>query len=124
VRKILCLVLCVTAWLFPALATQPAAAADMTWTVRSDIDYEVGLAFYRSEGGYSWPGGGQMYPLRGSQSRTYTTSCHHGERICWGAWPVHERAEIHWGVGHENRYSCRGCCYICGESNPTIRLSD
>lgn len=120
IRTVVTLALIVTA----LCAIRPAAAADMTWTMRSSYDYKVSLAFYSQDSNRVWPGNGDVYVLADSRAHPFTLACHRGEKICYGAWPTGGNSRIHWGVGRHNEHTCRGCCFICGESNPSRDLTE
>jgi hypothetical protein len=106
-----------------AFVAPPASAEDMTWTIKSDYEYKVSLSFYSQNRDHSWPGPGSMYPLDDSRHHQFTLACRDGEQICYGAWPT-GGGTIHWGVGRNNQYHCRSCCYVCGRSNPSVTLTD
>ena len=120
IRTILTIAMIATA----IFATRPVHAAEMTWTMRSDYDYKLSLAFYSQSSNRVWPGNGEVYVLSDSRPHSFTLACHRGEQICYGAWPTGGRSTKHWGVGRHNEHRCRGCCFICGEANPSRDLTD
>ena len=57
-RRFLHIALCVCISVSAAFVTAPAAAAEMTWTMRSAQDFKIKLSFYSQEARRSWPGPG------------------------------------------------------------------
>jgi hypothetical protein len=106
-----------------AVAAPPAAAETMSWTVRSNYDYRVQVEFFSQDRKAAWPGNGKAYPLNDSKAHTFTLNCQRGEKICYGAWPT-GGGSTYWGVGANNKHTCKTCCAICGLDNPTKTLSD
>ena len=90
----------------------PLRAETLTWKIRSEHPKVVSLEFYSQRRDVAWPGDGQVYVLKDYDTHTYRLSCRAGESICYGAW-VRNRERSYWGVGANNRNSCRHCCYTC-----------
>ena len=123
-RKRICTLAVAVMGILTVLTARPAAAADMTWTMRSTYDYKVSLAFYSQDANRVWPGNGEVYVLADSRPHAFTLSCRRGETICYGAWPTGGNSSKYWGVGRANAQRCRTCCYVCGEANPSRELTD
>ena len=110
---------------FAALATfvgstPKAEAGELSFHIQSMYQYKVQIEFYSQNRRHSWPGGNKAYALNDFATHTYSLNCISGERICYGAW-VTGNASKYWGVGANNRRSCKGCCAIC-DGGETLRI--
>ena len=107
-------------WLLLSIATlfftapvTSAHAETMQWRFRSEHPKVVDVELYsETRRGHVWPGNNKIYVLDDYSTKTITISCRPGEKICYGAW-VRNRERSYWGVGYNNRNSCRNCCYTC-----------
>lgn len=102
---------------FPAISF----ADSMTWTITSDYEYKVQLEFYSQNRSIAWPGGDKAYNLNDYETHEFTLNCRSGEKICYGAWATGD-SSVYWGVGANDKHSCKSCCGICGEDDPVKRL--
>lgn len=101
------------AGLYLAVSVAPADAQSLTWFIRSEHPNVVSVKFYsQSRRNYVWPNADEVYVLDDYETKRFSLACRPGEKICYGAW-VRNRTRSFWGVGPNNRNSCRGCCYIC-----------
>ena len=99
-----------------------AEAAELSWRVKSNYRYKVQIEFYSQDRKSAWPGNGRAYGLNDYETKTFTLNCRSGEKICYGAWVTGDGSK-YWGVGANNRHSCRGCCATCGAGDtPPITL--
>jgi len=105
-------------------APNPASAETLTFRIRSEHENTVDVEFYSQERRISWPGNGQVYSIRDSETHRYALNCRRGEQICYGAWVRGERS-TYWGVGYANQHRCKNCCYECdGETTRVIELEE
>lgn len=97
----------------PCIGTPNAAAAEeITFVIRNSHPYALYVELFSDDRNHSWPGGGDAYYLDDGGTWDITLSCRSGERICFGAW-VDGDEDTFWGVGPDNRATCRDCCYDC-----------
>ena len=95
----------------------------LTFKFRSYDKSVVDLEFYSQNRRYVWPGKGEVYVIRDYEVKNYTIKCMSGEKICYGAW-VRGNSRNYWGAGRDNKQSCKGCCYTCGDGDtPVINLN-
>ena len=106
-----------------AMRATQASAETMTWPVKSNYKYKVQVAFYSQSRRHEWPGGGEAYNLNDSETHEYPLECNDGEKICFGAW-VTGNARKYWGVGYENKHSCKDCCFVCGAGDIPRQVLD
>ncbi len=99
-----------------------ASADTLEFNVDSQYPYTIQLEFYSQNYNRSWPGGGRAYEISDYDNHTYVLNCQTGEKICYGAW-AKGKGSTYWGVGANNRYSCKRCCYYCGGSGGNISLT-
>lgn len=123
-RKRTGMMLVIALGIMTAFVSRPAAAVDMTWTMRSTYDYKISLSFYSQEAKRSWPGPGEIYVLADSKPHSFKLVCRRGENICYGAWPTGGSSTKFWGVGRDSAHRCKTCCFVCGQSNPSRELTD
>jgi len=90
-----------------------ASAETMTWKVKSNYKYKVQVALYSQTRRHEWPGSGEAYDVNDFADHDYSINCNNGEKICLGAWATGNSSK-YWGVGFQDRYGCKGCCYVCG----------
>jgi hypothetical protein len=104
-----------------ALATvPPASAAEMTWHVFNDSPFNVDLQFHARARGVVWPPSGRVFYVLPRRTTPARLTCQAGELVCYGAWIRGNRSRF-WGVGPDDRYGCRGCCFVC-RHGATIRV--
>jgi len=102
---------------FPAIA----CAEQLTFEVQSMYRHKVQIEFYSQDRKHAWPGGNRAYNLDDYSVHTYTLNCIGGEKICYGAWVVGNSSR-HWGVGMNDKQSCKGCCYTCDNNSAEVSL--
>jgi hypothetical protein len=91
----------------------PVQAETLKWRFESKHPKIVDVELYSdTRSGHVWPGSNKIYVLDDYSTKTITISCRYGEKVCYGAW-VRNREATYWGVGYQNRNSCRSCCYTC-----------
>jgi len=84
---LLAAVLVVSVFVSGAAEVQAQGSNAITFRVKSLHPNIVDLEFYsQSRRGHVWPGGGQVYTLRDSQSHHHDLACNAGEKVCYGAW--------------------------------------
>ena len=107
----------------PREAQQPVPT--ITFRMRNNHPNFVALSFYsKSDASRSWPGGGQVYPMRDRQLNDYRLTCQAGEQICYGAWVDGSLLSPYWGTGYGGRQGCANCCYVCsGQETDPIDLN-
>ena len=93
-------------------ATQ-ASAAELVWRFKSEHQHQVSLEFYSQDRNHVWPGGGDVYVLKDSDTHTFSLNCNYGEKICFGAW-VRNDSSSYWGAGYDGADACESCCFSCG----------
>lgn len=94
-------------------SVSPVQAETLKWRFESKHPKIVDVELYSdTRRGHVWPGNNKIYVLDDYSTKTISISCRYGEKICYGAW-VRNRENTYWGVGYENRNSCRSCCYTC-----------
>lgn len=117
--------LCLAVLILFGLATTPAVAETMEWTMTSDYPYQVQVVFYSATRSAAWPGNGKAYDINDYAPHTYSLNCRTGEKVCYGAWPTGGDSSgqftTWWGVGQNNK-RCSDCCAVCGDENPVKRL--
>jgi hypothetical protein len=101
----------------PGMSTT-AEAAELSFRIKSNYRYKVQIEFYAQGRKAAWPGNGRAYALNDYEMKVFSLNCRRGEQICYGAWVTGDGSK-YWGVGPNNRYSCRGCCATCGEGDVT-----
>ncbi|WP_346906765.1 hypothetical protein [uncultured Roseibium sp.] len=95
-------------------------AETLEWQFRSEHPKVVDVELYsHSRRGHVWPGNNKVYVLNDYSTKTIRISCRSGEKVCYGAW-VRNRQRSYWGVGYNNRNSCRSCCYTCNGGQTKI----
>jgi hypothetical protein len=104
----------VMALVLGGLAVTPvkASAETLTFRIQSEHDNIVDVEFYAQERRISWPGDGQVYSIRDSETHRFPLTCRSGEQICYGAW-VRGDKSTYWGVGFGNNKRCKNCCFEC-----------
>jgi hypothetical protein len=89
-----------------------AEKASIDWKFENLTSYEVHFSFYSSDrSGYVWPGDNKVYFLDPHGTHTYSLQGLDGEKICYGAWYASNNQSSYWGVGRNNKYGCKDCCY-------------
>ncbi len=87
---------------------------NLVWHVKSNYKYRVQISFYsQTYRNREWPGNGQAWGLNDYDTHEYNLQCRTNEKICFGAWVTGD-SSIYWGVGADNKHSCKACCYVCG----------
>jgi hypothetical protein len=94
---------------------------DMTWHMRNNTSYHVGISFYSQVRSGEWPGNGKAYELSGYERHGYTLRCVRGEDICYGAWVVGHNT-TYWGSGVDDDQYCSNCCSKCGDGDQEVTL--
>lgn len=92
----------------------------MTWHFNNAEINDVQIEFSTTD--HIWPGDNKAYSLPALTQKYLTINCFTGEYICYGGW-VNGDANRYWGMGFSRSQSCSNCCYVCGQSNPNIRLT-
>lgn len=91
----------------------------MTWSFRNSHPNTVYLQLYAQyKKGHVWPGPGKYYKLDDSAAHTAKIQCWEGEKICYGAWTS---GGAEWGVGRDDKRSCKGCCVTCSAGDHGTR---
>lgn len=93
----------------------------VTFRLQSTYEYKVQVEFYSQDRDFAWPGGDKAYNLEDSEVHEFPLDCQRGETICYGAW-VTGNDDLYWGVGMNNSYKCKNCCFKCG-AGPTPVLT-
>ena len=120
---LLAAVLVVSVFVSGAAEVQAQGSNAITFRVKSLHPNIVDLEFYsQSRRGHVWPGGGQVYTLRDSQSHHHDLACNAGEKVCYGAW-VRGGGNTYWGAGRGGRQACTNCCRTCGSGAHDITLN-
>ena len=104
------------------LMTAPAGAAEMSFYIDNQQNYDVAVELYGERPGRVWPGNDKVYLIEKGYRKSVPVTCDAGERICYGAWRV-GNDRVFFGSGPDNAYRCTDCCFICLQSDTaTIRL--
>jgi hypothetical protein len=101
-----------------------AAQSTLTFRMLSEHPDDLEVVFYSDDRkGFQWPAGRRVYELDDSDDVSrFKINCLGGEKICYGAW-VADRPKVSWGVGRNNQFTCKNCCYKCnGGETPVITL--
>lgn len=95
----------------------------LTFRLQSSYEYKVQIEFYSQDREFAWPGGDEAYNLDDSDVHEFPLTCQRGETICYGAW-VTGNDDLYWGVGMNDQYTCKNCCFKCGAGKtPVLNLN-
>jgi hypothetical protein len=95
----------------------------MSWTFSNESGYMAQLEFSVDGGRHVWPGGGEAFNMPAGETKTTTLNCFQGQKICYGGW-VRGNDSRYWGVGNNFSHNCKGCCFVCGETDPKLTLEE
>jgi hypothetical protein len=94
---------------------RPQRPDRVSFVLKNDDRYTLGLEFTSSNPQRTWPGSNKQYNL--AVEETYNLECVPGQKICFGAW--RENQSKTWGVGRNGSQACTNCCATCGNTFKT-----
>ena len=106
----------------PAQETAPGTPVNFTWRFQKNSGGVARVKMFARARGNVWPSANTNWRMDGPGLYSFTTTCRHGEKMCYGGWKDGD-TDSFWGTGFENDQGCSDCCYTCvrGQS-PVIPL--
>ena len=84
------------------------------FSIFNNTPNSVAIAFFESNYRNQFaPAPGEVYTLENNGTRTYEIDCATGQSICYGAAVQGDSSRSFWGVGHDGKQLCSGCCTLC-----------
>lgn len=100
---------------FPELTPLDSTKGSATFMLTNSAKYSINIAVYsQKRKGWVWPSATTHWTLKDSVKHTLTVSCQAGEKVCFGGW--YEDSAKYWGVGKDDKHTCRDCCLMCGDT--------
>lgn len=97
----------------------PGTPVNFTWRFRNNTGGAVHVKLYARERRNWWPTASTNWRMDGVGPYSFTISCLHSEKVCYGAWQS-GNTDRYWGVGFQDQHGCQTCCYACRPGQTTL----